>query len=137
MAQRFALGVLTDLYRFGIYAEYVLGAIYAYSHILANFLGKPSRQLTSSVELPSANQVWQIILTFVMQTMKKEILAVKSECFGCYCQSHNFEVGKLGDNATTGYISKFINTIPGEILADSEDSDEICYKVAHKLCDST
>lgn len=34
-------------------------------------------------------------------------------------------------------ISKFIYTISGEILADSEDSDEICHEVAHKQCDST
>ncbi len=36
----FRSSVLTDLYRFGVYAEYVLGTIYGYSHILANFLGK-------------------------------------------------------------------------------------------------
>ena len=28
-----------------------------------------------------------------------------------------------------GYVSMFINSISGKILADSEDSDEICYEV--------
>ena len=129
--------VPADFHRFGVYAEHIFGTIYGNSHLLADFLGKPRRQLTSGVELPSADQIWQIVLTVVVQTMKKQILAVKPECFGCYCQSHDFEVGKLGDYAATAYISMFIHTISGEILADSEDSDEICYEVAHKQTDSS
>ncbi len=61
----------------------------------------------------------------MVNAMKKEILAVESESLGCYAQSHYLEVGKLRDNATTWYVPEFIYTISGEILADTEDSDEI------------
>ena len=42
---------------------------------------------------------------------------------GGYAKSNDFKVGKLGNNTTTWYVSEFIYTISGEILADSEDSD--------------
>ncbi len=129
--------VLADLYRLGINAEYILRTIYCDSHLLADFFCKTSRQFTPDIELFSADQVWQILLALMAQAMKKEILAVESESLGCYTQSHYFEVGKLRDNATTGYVSEFIHTISGEILADSENSEEICHEVAHKQCDST
>ncbi len=32
---------------------------------------------------------------------------------------------------------EFIHTIYDEILADTEDSDEICYEVAHKQSNSS
>lgn len=75
--------VLTDLYGLGVNAEYVFGAVNGYSHILAYFFGKPRRQLTAGIELPTAYQVWQIILAY------------------------------------------------------PEDSDEICYEVAHKQSNSS
>ena len=129
--------VLTYLYRLGINAEYILGAINGDSYILANFLSKTSRQFASGIEQPSADQVWEILLTLMVQTIKKEILAIKSERLGGYAKSNDFKVGKLGNNTTTWYVSEFIYTISGEILADSEDSDEICYEVAHKQCNSS
>ena len=63
--------------------------------------------------------------------------AIESESLGGYAESDDFEVGKLRNNATTGYVSKFIYTIPSEILADSENSNEICYEVAHKQSNSS
>ena len=129
--------VLTHLYRLGVNAENIFSAINGGCHVPAYFLGEPCRQLASGVELPAADQVWQIVLAFVMQAVKKEILAVKAECLGSYAESDYFDVRELRDNATTGYISKFIHTISGEILADSEDSDEICYEVAHKQMNSS
>ncbi|MBR8788606.1 hypothetical protein IX307_002966 [Bacteroides pyogenes] len=70
------------------------------------------------------------------QTIKKVVFAVNMERFGCYAQSDDLKVGKLGNYTTTGYISELINTISGEILADSENSDEICYEVAHMQINS-
>ena len=64
--------------------------------------------------------------------MKQEILVVKGECLCLYAHCDDFKVRELGDNATSGYVSKFIYTILGEILADYEDSDEICYKVEYE-----
>ena len=69
--------------------------------------------------------------------MKKEVFAVESEGLSGYGKSHDFEIGKLRDNATTWYVSEFIYTISGEILADFEDSDEICYEVAHRQSNSS
>lgn len=129
--------VLTDLYGLGVNAGYVFGAVNGYSHILAYFFGKPCRQLTAGIELPTAYQVWQIILALMMQTMEKKIFAVKPERLGCYSQSDDFEVGKLRDSPTSGYIPMLIHTIPGEILAYPENSDEICYEVAHKQSNSS
>lgn len=128
---------LTHFDRFGINAEHIFRAIYRHSHILSDFFGKPCRKLTPGIELPTANQVWQILLAFIVQTVKQEILAVKGECLRRYAQGDDFKVGELRDNAASGYVSAFIYTILGEILADFEDSDEICYEVAHKQCDST
>ena len=36
------------------------------SHILADLFGKSCRLLTSGIELPMANQVWQIFFAFMM-----------------------------------------------------------------------
>jgi hypothetical protein len=129
--------VLAYLYRLGVNAEYILGAINGYSYFLADFFSKPNRKLASGIELSPTDQVWKILLTLIMQSMKKKIFAVESEGFGSYAESNYFEVGELGDNATSGDITEFINTISGEILADSEDSDEICYEVAHKQANSS
>lgn len=120
--------VLAYLDRLGANAEHIFGAIYCRSHIPANFLGKACRQLPSGVELPSANQVRQILLAFIVQEMKQEIFTV---------DSHDFKIGKFGNNATAAYISKFINTTSCEILADFEDSDFICYEVVYKLYNSS
>lgn len=129
--------VLAYLYRLGVNAEYILGAINGYSYFLADFFSKPNRKLASGIELSPTDQVWKILLTLIMQSMKKKILAVESEGFGGYAESNYFEVRELGDNATSWDVSEFINTISSEILAYSEDSDEIRYEVAHKQCDST
>ena len=133
----FCPGVLAYLYRLGINAEHILGAINCDSNILADFFCKTSCQFASGIELPSAYQVWQILLALMVQAMKKEVFAIESECLGGYAKGHDFKVGKLWNNTTTWYVSEFIHTISGEILADSEDSDEICYEVAHKQCYSS
>ncbi|MDE6721340.1 MAG: hypothetical protein K2J84_04225, partial [Bacteroidaceae bacterium] len=88
-------------------------------------------------ELSPADQVWKILLTLIMQTMKKKILAVESEGLGGYAESNDFEVGELRDNTTSGHVTEFINTISCEILADSKNSYEICYEVAHKQTNSS
>ena len=62
-------------------------------------------------ERHSADQVWKILLTLMVQTIKKEILAIKSERLGGYAKSNDFKVGKLGNNTTTWYVSEFIYTI--------------------------
>ena len=129
--------VLTDLYGLGVNAENVFCAVNGDSHILADLFGKPGRQLAAYIELTTAEQVWQIVLTFIVQAMKQQVFTVQAESLGSYAESDDFEVGKLWDNPTPGHISKFIHTISGEILAYSEDSDEICYEVAHKQSNSS
>ena len=52
-----------------------------------------------------------------------------------YAESDDFKVGKLVNNTTSSYISEFIDTISGEILADFEDFGEFCHEVAHKQID--
>ena len=69
--------------------------------------------------------------------MKKEIHAIEAESLGGYAKSNDFEVGGIGNNTTSGYVSMFIDTISSKFLADAENSYEICYKVAHMQCDST
>lgn len=129
--------VLAHLHRLGVNTEYILGAINGCGNIFPYLFSKTSCQLTSGIELSATDQVWEILLTLIMQTMKEEILAVESKGFGGNAKSDDFEVGELGDNPTSGYVSESINTISCEILADSEDSDEICYEVAHKQNDGT
>ena len=129
--------VLADFYRLGINTEHILGAVNGDCHILADFFGKPRRQLTPGIELPAAYKVWQIVLALMVQTMEKEIFTVESKSLCCYAESYDLEVRELWDNPTSGHISEFIHTISGEILADTENSDEICYEVAHKQNNSS
>ena len=132
----FCPGVLTDFDGLRVDAEYIFRTIYCHCHVLADFLCKPCRQLTAGIELSAADQVGQIVFALMVQTIKKVVLAVNMERFGCYDQSDDLKVGKLGNYTTTRYISEFINTISGEILADSEDFDKICYEVAHMRVNS-
>ena len=67
----------------------------------------------SGIDLPSTDKVWKILLTHMLQTMKKEFLTIESESSGGYTKSNDFEVGKLGNNTTYGYVSIFIDTISG------------------------
>ena len=129
--------VPADFYGLGINTENILGAVNVDSHILADFFGKSRRQLTSGIELPAAYKVWQIVLALMVQTIEKEIFTVESKSLSCYAESHDLEVRELRDNPASGHISEFIHTISGEILADSENSDEICYEVAHKQSNSS
>ena len=79
--------VLADLYRLGINAEHVLRSVNGDSNLLADFLGKSGRQLTTDIELPAADLVWQIVLALMSQTMKKKIFAIESESLGGYAES--------------------------------------------------
>ncbi len=98
--------VLADLYWFGINAEYIFGAINGYGYILADFFCKSSRQLVSGIELSATDQVGQILLTLIVQTMKKKILAIEAEGLGGNAKSDNLEVGELGDNTTSWDVSE-------------------------------
>ncbi len=98
--------VLAYLYRFGINAEHIFGSINGSGYILADFFCKSCRKLTSGIELSPTDQVWKILLTLIMQSMKKKILAVESEGFGGYAESNYFEVRELGDNATSWDVSR-------------------------------
>ena len=104
--------VLAYLHRFGINAEHIFGSINGSGYILADFFCKSCCKLTSGIELSPTDQVWKILLTLIMQSMKKKIFAVESEGFGSYAESNYFEVGELGDNATSGDIaSTFKNEV--------------------------
>ncbi len=96
--------VLADLYWFGINAEYIFGAINGYGYILADFFCKSSRQLASGIELSATDQVGQILLTLIVQTMKKKILAIEAEGLGGNAKSDNLEVRNLG---TTPHLGTF------------------------------
>ena len=100
--------------------------------------------ITKSEQQEQTNSTWQYYkhedeLTHNVTSLYAVIYSTNSkiiDSFGCYAQSDDLKVGKLGNYTTTGYISEFINTISGEILADSENSDEICYEVAHMQINS-
>ena len=129
--------ILANLYGFGINAEHILGPVNGNSYILADFFCKSSRQLSTGIELSATDQVWQILFALMMKAVEKKIFTVESESLGCYAESYDFEIRELRDNSTTGHVSEFIHTISGEILSDSENSDEICYEVAHKQSNSS
>ena len=57
----------------------ILGAVNGDCHILADFFGKSGSKLTPGIELSATDQVGQILLTLMVQTMKKKILAVEAE----------------------------------------------------------
>ena len=121
--------VLTYLYRLSVDAENIFPTINGGGHILADFLGEPCSQLTTGVELSAANQVWQVVFALMVQTIKQIVLTVNMECLSRYAKSDDFQIGKLGNYTTTRYISELIDTISGEILADSEDSTKFAMKL--------
>lgn len=124
--------VLADPDGLGINAEHILGAVNGSGHVLSDLLREPGRELAPGVELPAADKVWQILPALMVQTMKKEVLAVEPERLRRYTERHDLKVGELRHNPATRHVSQFIHPISGEILADSENSYEICYEVAHK-----
>jgi hypothetical protein len=63
------------------------------------------------IELSATDQVGQILLTLIVQTMKKKILAIEAEGLGGNAKSDNLEVGELGDNTTSWDVSVSVNTI--------------------------
>ena len=129
--------VLTDLYGLGVNAEYIFCAVNGNRYILADFFGEQSRQFAAGIELTTADQVWQIVFAFIVQAMKQKIFTIEAESLSSYAESDDFKVGELRDNPASGHISEFIHTISSEILADSKNSDEICYEVAHKQSNSS
>lgn len=103
--------VLAYLYRFGINAEHIFGSINVYGYILADFFCKSGHEFAPRIELSATDQVGQILLTLMVQTMKQKILAVEAEGLGGYPECNDFKVGKLGNNTASGYVSMFINSI--------------------------
>lgn len=93
------------------------------------------RQLAADIELPANDKVRQVVLALIMLTVEQENLTAKAKSLDGYPEGDNFEVRELDHNPASGDISEFIHTISGEILADSEDFNEICYEVVHKLID--
>ncbi len=63
--------------------------------------------------------------------MKKILLSSLCVLAALSAKGDDFEVGEFGHSPISEYISRFIHTIPSEVHADSEDSDEICYEIAH------
>ena len=81
--------VLADFYRLGINTEHILGAVNGDCHILADFFGKSGSKLTPGIELSATDQVGQILLTLMVQTMKKKIIAVEAEGLSGNAKSDN------------------------------------------------
>lgn len=54
-----------------------------------------------------------------------KILAIEHKGFSGYVEGNDFEVGEFGNNSTSWHIFQCVDTISSEILADSEDSNEI------------
>ena len=108
--------VLTDLYRLGVNTENVFSSINGGCHILADFLCEPCCQLTTGIELSAANQVWQVVFALMVQTIKQIVLTVNMKCLSCYAKSDDFQIGKLGNNTTTRYISELIVRFPAKSL---------------------
>ena len=75
---------LTPLNTLQLQPHPILGAVNGDCHILADFFGKSGSKLTSGIELSATDQVGQILLTLMVQTMKKKILAVEAEGLSGY-----------------------------------------------------
>ena len=87
------------------------------------------------IELSSADKIWQVILTLIVQTMKQEVFAVEAKHFDCHAESYYFRGRKLRDDTASRHIHEFIHLISCEILAYFENSEELCNKVVYKqLC---
>ena len=104
--------ILTYFHRLGVNAENIFPSINGGCHFPAYLLSKTCRQLSSGIELPATDQVWQIIHAFMVQTVKQIVFAVEVERLGCESQSDNFKVGELRDNSASRYVSQFIVKIP-------------------------
>ena len=124
--------VLTDLDRFGVYAEYVLFAIHCLCNVFAYFFAKNSSQLSALIVLSASNQVGKIFSLFGMEPLEKIIFTIESKRLSCCRECDDFEVGKFGYNAAMWTISVLVYTISREFLVDFENLSELCYEVVHK-----
>ncbi len=91
--------VLTDLDRFGVYAEHVLSANHCLCHVFAYFFAKNCCQLSALIVLSVSNQGWKFFVLFGMEPLEKIIFTVESVRLGCCRKCDGFEVGKLGYDA--------------------------------------
>ena len=100
--------VLTLLYRFGIDAEHILGAIHGYGHVLSDFLGKACRQLAPDIELPAANKVRQLILAFIVQTIEQKFSLSKPNASAVIPSAMTSRSENLGTTPHLGYFRVYL-----------------------------
>ncbi len=108
--------VLTDLYGLGINTEHILGTVNGDSHILANFFGKPRRQLRSGIELPAAYKVGQIVLALMVQTMQKEIFTVESKASAVIPRATTSRSENFGTTPHRGTFPSSFTRFPAKSL---------------------
>ena len=114
-------GVLTHFDRLGVDAGHILPAVHGSSDVFADILTEFACQLTALVILAVRDKVRQEIAFLRFEPLEQQALAVDAEGLGRCRQGDNFQVGELGDDTSTRYISEFIDTIPGELLVDVEN----------------
>ena len=130
-------GILTDFHGLGVDTEYELSAIDGTGNGLADMLAKLLGQLATLIELATSNQVGNGVRTLLVQTIEQVILAINTESLGCDGQSHHFQVGKGGNNASARYISLLVYLISCTFLAYLKNVSELCNEVVHTYDDST
>ena len=119
-------GVLTNLYRFRIYAEYIFASIYRLGYGLTDILSKHHGFLATLVVLPTRNQVGNSTWAFRIQPLEKIIFTVNTQCLCRDGKCHYLQIGECGYNTASRYISLLIYLISCKFLAYLKNFSELC-----------
>ena len=130
-------GILADLYRLGVYTEYILASINAARNCLTDTLAELTCQLTTLIELTTRNQIRDDSRALLVQAVEQIVLAIHAESLGRYGKSDDFQVGKGGDYASTRDISLLVYLISCKFLAYLKNVSELCNEVVHTYDNST
>ena len=125
--------VLAHPDRLGVDAEHILPSVHGSSDILADVLTEFAYQFTALIVLATRDKVRQEVAFLHFESLEQQVLTVNAEGLGCGRQGDDFQVGELGDDTSTRYVSEFVYAIPGKLLVDVEDFYEFCDEVVHEL----
>lgn len=97
----FCSGVLTNLDRFGVNAEHIFITIHCHCYVFAYFLAKNGRELSTLIVFAPTNQIGKTPTPFLgIEPLEKAIFAIKTKSLSRGRKRDDFQIGKLGNNAT-------------------------------------
>lgn len=123
--------VLTDPYRFGVYAEDKFTPVHDLGNGFAYLLSKSHGQLATLVILSATYQIGDSVGALFVHTIEKIVLAVDTERLCCDGKCNHLQIGESRNNTTADYVSFIVYQISCIFFAYVKNFSEICNEVVH------